>query len=143
MHVLDCGSLESDRDPIADFEAIEAELEAYAVEPVFSQGGEGVVPLNERPRLIALNKTDLPDGAAMADMVRDELEGRGLRVFDISALAREGLDALKYAMAELVAEARSRVVEPVPAAPVEVPRRHRRRGERAEFTIRRLSLIHI
>ncbi len=40
-------------------------------------------------------------------------------------------------MAELVAEARSRVVEPVPAAPVEVPRRHRRRGERAEFTIRR------
>ncbi|NEK47060.1 GTPase ObgE, partial [Rhizobium leguminosarum] len=137
VHVLDCGSLESDRDPIADFEAIEAELEAYAVEPVFSQGGEGVVPLNERPRLIALNKTDLPDGAAMADMVRDELEGRGLRVFDISALAREGLDALKYAMAELVAEARSRVVEPVPAAPVEVPRRHRRRGERAEFTIRR------
>ena len=137
VHVLDCGSLESDRDPIADFEAIEAELEAYAVEPVFSQGGEGVVPLNERPRLIALNKTDLPDGAAMADMVRDELEGRGLRVFDISALAREGLDALKYAMAELVAEARSRVVEPAPAAPVEVPRRHRRRGERAEFTIRR------
>ena len=126
-----------DRHPIADFEAIEAELEAYAVEPVFSQGGEGVVPLNERPRLIALNKTDLPDGAAMADMVRDELEGRGLRVFDISALAREGLDALKYAMAELVAEARSRVVEPAPAAPVEVPRRHRRRGERAEFTIRR------
>ncbi len=121
VHVLDCGTLESDRDPIADFEAIEAELEAYAVEPVFSQGGEGVVPLNERPRLVALNKTDLPDGAAMAEMVRAELEGRGLRVFDISALARDGLEALKYAMAGLVTEARERVPEPEPAAPVEVP----------------------
>lgn len=137
VHVLDCGTLESDRDPIADFEAIEAELEAYAVEPVFSQGGEGVVPLNERPRLVALNKTDLPDGAAMAEMVRAELEGRGLRVFDISALARDGLEALKYAMAGLVTEARERVPEPEPAAPVEVPRRHRRKGEHAEFTVRR------
>lgn len=137
VHVLDCGTLESDRDPIADFEAIEAELEAYAVEPVFSQGGEGVVPLNERPRLVALNKTDLPDGAAMAEMVRAELEGRGLRVFDISALARDGLEALKYAMAGLVTEARERVPEPEPAAPVEVPRRHRRMGEHAEFTVRR------
>lgn len=137
VHVLDCGTLESDRDPIADFEAIEAELEAYAVEPVFSQGGEGVVPLNERPRLVALNKTDLPDGAAMAEMVRTELEGRGLRVFDISALARDGLEALKYAMAGLVTEARERVPEPEPAAPVEVPRRHRRKGEHAEFTVRR------
>lgn len=137
VHVLDCGTLESDRDPIADFEAIEAELEAYAVEPVFSQGGDGVVPLNERPRLVALNKTDLPDGAAMAEMVRAELEGRGLRVFDISALARDGLEALKYAMAGLVTEARERVPEPEPAAPVEVPRRHRRKGEHAEFTVRR------
>ncbi|MCK6091466.1 GTPase ObgE [Micrococcus endophyticus] len=137
VHVLDCGTLESDRDPIADFKAIEAELEAYAVEPVFSQGGEGVVPLNERPRLVALNKTDLPDGAAMAEMVRAELEGRGLRVFDISALARDGLEALKYAMAGLVTEARERVPEPEPAAPVEVSRRHRRKGEHAEFTVRR------
>lgn len=135
VHVLDCGTIEPDRDPIADFEAIEAELEAYAVEPVFSQGGDGVVPLNERPRLVALNKTDLPDGAEMADMVRAELEGRGLQVFDISALAREGLEALKYAMADLVTQARERVPEPEAPAPVEVPRRFHRKGERGEFTV--------
>ena len=70
MHVLDCASLESDRDPLADFEAIEAELAAYAVEPTFAQAGEGVVPLNERPRIVALNKTDLPDGQAMAEVLR-------------------------------------------------------------------------
>ena len=137
VHVLDCGTLEADRDPISDFEALEAELEAYAVEPVFSQGGAGVVPLNERPRLVALNKTDLPDGEDMADLVRAQLEERGLRVFDISALAHQGLDALKYAMAELVEAARAQEPEPEPVAPVEVPRRRARKGENHEFDIRR------
>ena len=134
VHVLDCGTLESDRDPIADFEAIEAELAAYAVEPIFSQGGDGVVPLNERPRIVALNKTDLPDGQAMAEMVRAELESRGLKVIEVSALAHQGLDPLKYAMAELVTQARARQAEPEPVAPVVV----RPRSSRApEFTIRR------
>ena len=137
VHVLDCGTLESDRDPIADFEAIEAELESYAVEPDFSRPGDGAVPLNDRPRLVALNKTDLPDGEAMAEMVRTELESRGLRVFEISALAHQHLDPLKYAMAELVLQARERAPEPEPAVPVEVPRRRRRKGESDEFEIRR------
>ena len=137
VHVLDCGTLDPERDPLSDFEAIEAELEAYAVEPVFSQGGEGVVPLNERPRLVALNKTDLPDGQDMADLVRAQLEERGLRVFEVSALAHEGLEALKYAMAGLVEEARAREPEPEEApVAVEVPRR-RRRGKDADFTIHR------
>ncbi len=134
VHVLDCGTLESDRDPIADFEAIEAELAAYAVEPIFAQGAEGVVPLNERPRIIALNKTDLPDGQAMAEMVRTELESRGLKVIEVSALAHQGLDPLKYAMAELVTEARARQAEPEPVAPVVVRPRY---AKEAEFTIRR------
>ncbi len=140
VHVLDCGSLESDRDPLSDFEAIEAELAAYAVEPTFSQSGHGVVPLNERPRLVALNKTDLPDGQEMADMVRDTLEQRGLRVFEISALSRKGLDPLKFAMAELVLEARRRLPEPEQMAEPEVirPRSVRsRKGGRGEFEILR------
>ncbi|MGC5048110.1 GTPase ObgE [Micrococcus porci] len=136
VHVLDCATLDPERDPLSDFEAIEAELEAYAVEPVFSQGGAGVVPLNERPRLVALNKTDLPDGREMADLVRAQLEERGLRVFDISALAHDGLESLKFAMAGLVEEARAREPEPEEAPVVEVPRR-RRRGDQADFTVRR------
>ena len=60
-----------------------------------------------RPRLVALNKTYLPDGREMADLVRAQLEERGLRVFDVSALAHEGLEDLKYAMAGLVEEARA------------------------------------
>jgi len=72
VHVLDCGTLETDRDPVKDFDIIEEELSHY--------GG-----LSERPRLIALNKVDLPDGKAMADMVQPILEERGYQVYQISA----------------------------------------------------------
>jgi GTPase len=140
VHVLDCGSLESDRDPLSDFEAIEAELAAYAVEPTFAHGGQGVVPLNERPRLVALNKTDLPDGQEMADMVRASLEQRGLRVFEVSALSRKGLDPLKFAMADLVRQARERTPAPEEAVETVVvrPRSVRsRKGGSGEFEIRR------
>jgi GTP-binding protein len=57
--------------------------------------------------LVALNKVDVPDGRDMADLVRDELEGRGLRVFAVSAASGEGLRALTFAMAELVQAARA------------------------------------
>lgn len=142
VHVLDCASLETDRDPLSDLEAIEAELEAYAPDPVTGaaaaageQGGPmGSVPLNERPRLIALNKTDLPDGEAMAEMVRAELVSRGYHVFDVSALNREGLRSLGFAMAELVQQAREQRDHQAARAPVEVTVRPKAVNEK-KFTI--------
>ncbi|WP_146341771.1 GTPase ObgE [Nesterenkonia sp. NBAIMH1] len=109
VHVLDCGSLETDRDPLGDLDAIEKELAAYAPDAITGSASYGVesLLLNERPQLIALNKTDLPDGQAMAEMVRGELEGRGWRVFEVSAVARQGLRELGFAMAELVEAARA------------------------------------
>ena len=74
VHVLDCGTLESDRDPLSDLAIIEAELEKYAVDMSYSGSDGEVVPLNHRPRLVALNKVDLPDGKDMAEFVRPELE---------------------------------------------------------------------
>ncbi|MFF4651903.1 GTPase ObgE [Streptomyces sp. NPDC001380] len=94
VHVLDCATLEPGRDPLSDLETIEAELAAY--------GG-----LEDRPRLVALNKTDVPDGQDLADIVRADLEARGLRVFEVSAASRKGLRELSFAMAGLVAEARA------------------------------------
>jgi GTPase len=93
VHVLDCGTLETDRDPVKDFDIIEEELSHY--------GG-----LSERPRLIALNKVDLPDGKAMADMVQPILEERGYQVYQISAASHIGLTELNYAMARIIQEAR-------------------------------------
>lgn len=96
VHVLDCGSLETVRDPIKDFEIIEAELKNYSAD------------LSDRPRIIALNKVDLPDGAAIADMVAPIFKERGYEVYKISAAAHIGLQELLYAMARTVNEYRSR-----------------------------------
>jgi GTP-binding protein len=95
LHVLDCATLESGRDPISDLDIILGELAAYPVP-------EGQKPLLERPQLIALNKIDVPEGRDLADLVRPELEARGYRVFEVSAVSREGLRELNFAMAELV-----------------------------------------
>ncbi|MDA6738627.1 hypothetical protein OSL26_26570, partial [Escherichia coli] len=59
-------------------------------------------PLLERPQLIALNKVDVPEGRELADFVRPDLEARGYRVFEISAVSRQGLRELSFALAEVV-----------------------------------------
>ena len=46
--------------------------------------------LEDRPRLVALNKIDVPDGRDIAGFVVDELRERGLRVFEVSAASGEG-----------------------------------------------------
>ncbi|HEX2774539.1 MAG TPA: GTPase ObgE [Micromonosporaceae bacterium] len=101
VHVVDTVTLEPGRDPLADIDAIEAELSAY--------GG-----LEDRPRLVALNKIDIPDGRDLAEIVRPDIEARGLRVFEVSAVSREGLRELSYAIGELVDEARAAALPPQP-----------------------------
>ncbi len=108
LHVLDCATLEPGRDPISDLEAIEAELAQYA-----SDLGE----LNDRPRLVALNKVDVPEAADLAELVTAELEARGYRVFPISAAAHVGLRELNFALAELVEQHRAEQGE-LAAAPI-------------------------
>lgn len=140
VHVLDTATLETDRDPLTDYDAIEKELAAYAVAPILTEAGEQMIPLNERPQLVVLNKTDMPDGQEMAEMVKTTLEERGLRVFEISALARQGLEPLKYAMAELVEESRQQqaadMAEDVDEGPVvNIQPVQRRRGRPQEFDL--------
>ncbi|WP_030809553.1 GTPase ObgE [Streptomyces sp. NRRL S-337] len=94
VHVLDTATLESDRDPVSDLDVIEEELAQY--------GG-----LENRPRVVVLNKIDIPDGKDLADMIRPDLEERGYRVFEVSAVAHQGLKELSYALADIVAKARA------------------------------------
>ncbi|MFL4475821.1 GTPase ObgE [Paeniglutamicibacter sp. MACA_103] len=137
VHVLDCGALETDRDPVADLETIQAELDAYEVDSSFAGADGQIIPLNERPRLIALNKVDMPDGRDMAEFVRPELEKRGYRVFEVSAMSREGLRELSFAMSELVTEARAKIeAAPLPVA-VEVLRPRATKESKAGFVIRK------
>ena len=94
VHVIDCATYLPGRDPISDLEVIEAELTAH--------GG-----LEDRPRLVALNKVDVPDAAEMAEIASADLRERGLTVFPISTKTGEGLPALIFAMAELVSARRA------------------------------------
>jgi len=95
LHVLDCATLEPGRDPLSDLDVILGELAAYPVPA-------GQLPLLERDQLIALNKIDVPEARELADFVTPELVARGYRVFPISAVSREGLRELSFALAALV-----------------------------------------
>jgi GTPase len=102
-HVVDCATLEQDREPIVDLDAIEAELTAY--------GG-----LGDRPRIVVLNKIDVPDARVMADMAKADIQARGWPVFEVSAATHEGLRPLSFALADLVRAERAN------QGPVEAPR---------------------
>ena len=122
LHVVDCATMEPGRDPVSDLDAMEAELSAY--------GG-----LEDRPRLVALNKIDVPDARELAEMVKPELEARGYDVYEISAASREGLRELTFAMGEVVSKSRV-VPEHVEATRIVL----RPRGDRGEeFTIKQVD----
>lgn len=110
-HVLDTATLETDRDPVRDLEVISAELRAYSGDEAISG-----VPLAERPQIIILNKVDIPDGQALAEIVRADLEATGMPIFEVSAVSHQGLRELSFALAELVAQHRAQEpdLEPAP-----------------------------
>ncbi len=111
VHVLDCATEEPGRDPITDLDVIEEELAAY--------GDATGAALLTRPRLVALNKIDVPAARDMADLVQPDLEKRGYQVFEISAATGEGLRPRGFARAALVAADRA-------ARPAEQPAERRR-----------------
>ena len=91
VHVIDCATLEPDRDPLQDLDIIEKELSLY--------GG-----LEDRPRIVVLNKIDVPEARELAQMILPEIHARNLEGYLISAVSREGLKELLFAVAELVVQ---------------------------------------
>ena len=92
IHVVDVSGSEG-RDPIEDFDAINAELREYSPE------------LASRPQLVAANKCDLlGDDREPIDRLRAYVEGRGYPFFEISAGAHQGLHELTMATAGRLAE---------------------------------------
>jgi GTP-binding protein len=120
VHVIDCATAEPGRDPVTDLDTIEAELSAY--------GG-----LEGRPRLVALNKVDVPDAKQIAEFVTADLEERGYDVFAVSAASHAGLRELSFAMAEIVASRRAAEATPEPTRTVLRPQAQAGVGD--EFTI--------
>jgi GTPase len=106
VHVLDCATEEPGRDPISDLDVIEAELAAY-------EEATGADMLS-RPRIVVLNKVDVPAARDLADMVMPELEARGLTVCEASAATREGLRELSFELAAVIAAERAAAPPPEP-----------------------------
>jgi GTP-binding protein len=91
------------------------------------------VPLTERPRIVVLNKVDVPEARDLAELVRGELEARGLEVFEVSAASHEGMRPLTFALARLVEVARAAAPPPAPERVVLRPRA----VDEAPFTVTR------
>jgi len=104
VHVVDCATLEPGRDPMSDLDVIEQELAEYVADE--SLGGK---PLAERTRIVVLNKADVPDARELAELVKPDLEERGLEVHIVSAVAHTGLKELSYSLARHVEQAREEI----------------------------------
>ncbi|MCT1449857.1 GTPase ObgE [Corynebacterium sp. p3-SID1194] len=106
-HVVDTATLEPGRDPQSDIEALEAELDSYADLIEAEDGDSGLGDLRQRPRIIVLNKVDVPEAKELAEFLREDLaEAFGWPIYMISTATREGLDELKWALWEIVQAAR-------------------------------------
>ena len=84
IHVVDVSGLEG-RDPIADYETINAELSGYSDR------------LAALPQLVAANKADAVQDEDAKARFYAYLEERSIPYYEISALARKGLQPLLYA----------------------------------------------
>jgi GTP-binding protein len=109
VHVLDCAAGpagEEGRDPVADLDTIEAELAAYEA----ATGAD----LAGRPRVVALNKIDVPAAREVAERARPVLAARGLDVREVSAASHEGVRDLAFLIGNVVAQARAAAPAPEP-----------------------------
>lgn len=92
VHLVDVSSL-SGRDPVHDFDVIEAELQKFS--PAVAA----------KPRLVAANKIDALDEPGRADALEAHVRERGLPFFRISGVSGAGVDVLVEAMWHAIATA--------------------------------------
>lgn len=96
VHVVDAsGGLEG-RDPLQDFETINAEIAAYDPE------------MAGKPMLVALNKIDIPEAIDNLPRLRTAMRDAGYRVFEISGVTGEGVPPLLQSVAAELREAAER-----------------------------------
>ncbi|GKW46827.1 GTPase ObgE [Planococcus sp. NCCP-2050] len=88
IHVIDMSGMEG-RDPYEDYVTINEELKQYNMR------------LTERPQVIVANKMDMPDSEENLKKFREKMP-EDAQIFPISALSRQGLSNLLFAVTDLV-----------------------------------------
>ena len=81
IHVVDVSSIEG-RDPVEDFDIINSELSKYDM------------ALEERPQIVAANKTDIIQDEDAYNRFLEEMSARGVEVFPVSAATGKGVNEL-------------------------------------------------
>jgi len=113
VHLVDVSDASGRPDPVEDFKVITAELKSF--DPA----------LAAKPTLIAATKADVANPDKLKKL-KSFAARRKLPFYEISAVTGQGIDKLKYAVADAVAEHRPTGLEalPKPAPAVEkTPRR--------------------
>lgn len=111
IHMVDAASTEG-RDPIADIETINKELETYNKD------------LPNRPQVIAANKCDAlfgDDYETVISLLKEEYEPKGIKIFPISAVSGKGLNELLWYVNDLVKKSEVDVVEFEPEMEIDFP----------------------
>ncbi len=106
VHVIDCATLEPDRDPLSDYQVLEKELSNYEQA---LQLPLGAIAIKDRPRVIVLNKIDLPEACELAEFVKPSFEKMGLTTVLVSTASHEGLRELTFVLSDLVQTMRQKV----------------------------------
>jgi GTPase len=144
LHVVDITGSYEGRDPVEDYRIIRRELALYAQE------------LAERPVIVVANKVDVPGFEENLDRLRTYLHDEAVkraggdeydasvpeneRVFAVSAVTGEGMEALIAATAQKVHELRSQAAAAAAqGAPYAQIWEHRRLARDAAFAVKNLG----
>lgn len=89
IHIVDISGLEG-RDALEDFDKINDELKLYNEK------------LSTRPQIVVANKIDILEDESVFEEFKNNLEGRGYKVFKMSAATREGIDEVISYVSEIL-----------------------------------------
>lgn len=89
VHLVDVSEM-SGRDPVHDFEVIQDELASFDPQLV------------QKPMILAASKIDVAQDEARIGSLRKLAQEKGLPFFEISSVTGQGVEALKFAMADEV-----------------------------------------
>lgn len=104
IHIVDAASVDG-RDPVNDVKIINEELKKYNKD------------IESRPTVIAANKIDALDEIGyetVIEMLKEEFEKDGVKIFPISAVSGKGISELLWYVNDLVKNAPDDVVEFAP-----------------------------
>jgi GTPase len=105
IHLLDMGAEGEGREPLHDFDVLNAELRNYSE------------TLASKPQVVAANKLDLTHARERLEPLTEELRKRGIAVFPVSCATGEGIAPLLDAVAEVLFTGRTDKLHVEPPAP--------------------------